>query len=185
MEDQHKSPVNTAMKWGLILGLVGLITTLALYLTGNYTLDRNTPNMYAKGANYLSIAVMIFCVLKAQQDHRDKDLGGFMSYGRGLGTGTLVGLFSGILVGLFTFVLIKFIQPDLVDQTLQIAEEQMREKNPNMTDEQIEMGLGIARKFTSPVAMAFFGLLGQVFLAFVISLLIAAFISKKNPEATV
>ena len=183
MEIQNVSPVKTAMRWGLILGLIGIVISVTKYLLGGFT-----PENYDSGMSqllqYLMYAIVILVLILAMQQHRDKELDGFMKYGRGLGLGTLIGLFYGIIACITTFVMVKFLLPaDLGDKIIDMTREKMLEKNPSMTEDQMEMGLGWVRRMTTPGVMSLMSLFGGVFICFLFSLIVSAFVKKSNPNA--
>jgi purine-cytosine permease-like protein len=182
MENQNISPVPTALRWALILGLVGIATSIINYLSGGFSpenMDAPLPKLIRWGM----YAIIILILVLAMQQHRDKDLGGYMKYGRGLGLGTLIGVFYGIIAAIMIFVMFKFFLPaDYADKMIEATRDQMLEKNPNMTDEQMETGLSWVKKFMTPGAMTIFTFFGSVVICFFFSLIISAFIKKTNPN---
>jgi hypothetical protein len=176
------SPVNTAFRWGMLLALVNVIISLINYFAGNLEPDKiNSP--LTKVMQFAMYAIIILVLVLAMQQHRDKELGGYMKYGRGLGLGTLIGVFYGIVSAITAFVMFKYVMSaDYTDRLLEMTRQDMMEKNPNMTDDQMEMGLSWARKFITPGGAALFAFIGSVALSFFFSLIVAAFVKKNNPE---
>ncbi|MFO7977866.1 MAG: DUF4199 domain-containing protein, partial [Bacteroidales bacterium] len=99
---------------------------------------------------------------------------------RALGAGTLVGLFAAIISSAFSVLLFHVIDPAAMQQMLVEAELNMIEQIPQMTDAQLEDALQISRTMMKPFFMFFFGVLSYTFIAFLFSLIIAAFL-KRNP----
>ncbi len=183
MENQPVSPVPTAMRWGAILGVVGIATSLINYMVGGFN-PENSESMFAKLIQYGMYALIIFVLVMALQQHRDKELGGYMKYGRGLGLGTLIGVFYGIISALTAFIIFQFLMPaDFVDKAMSIARDKMLERNSEMSEDQIEMSLSMARKFMSPPMMSLIVFVGSVFICFLFSLLISAFVKKNDPNS--
>ena len=181
MENQKVSPTQTAMRWGGILGVVGILTSGITYMVGGFAAE-NQSSPFTKLIQYGMYALIILVLVLAMQQHRDKELGGYMKYSRGLGLGTLIGVFYGIIAALTTFVIFQFMMPaDYAEKALEIAREQMLERNPNMSDDQVEMGIGIARKIMNPPVMALAILFGSIGLCFFFSLIISAFVKKNDP----
>jgi hypothetical protein len=176
------SPMNVAVKWGLVLGALSIITTTINYLTGTY--NPENPNMMMTWLMFfVTLIVVILVLIKAMQDHRDKDLGGYMTYGRGLGVGTLTGVFYGIVSAICVYVVFKFLLPaDYVDRVLEATRNKILERNPNATDDQIEVGLKFTKMGLDPVMGSIFRMLGNVLFCFLLSLIISAFMRKRNPE---
>jgi hypothetical protein len=182
MEVQNISPVPSAMRWGAILGLVGVATSTLNFAMGGFA-PENQDSGITKIIQFAMYAIIILVLVVATQQHRDRELGGFMSYGRGLGLGALIGLFYGLIASLTTFVILQYLMPiDYADKMMEVAQQKMMEGNPNMTEEQAEMGLSMARKFMTPSWMSIFVLLGSVFMCFFFSLIVSAFVKKSNPD---
>jgi hypothetical protein len=182
MENQNVSPMPAAMRWGAILGAVGIATSTINFMVGGFS-PENQDSVFSKLIQYGMYALIILVLVLAMQQHRDKELGGYMTYGRGLGLGTLIGLFYGIIAALCAFVIFRFFMPaDFADKALDMARDKMLERNPSMTDDQVETGLGMARKFMNPPFMALVVFVGGAFICFFFSLIISAFVKKNNPN---
>ena len=180
MENQNVSPTPTAMRWGAILGAVGVVTTVITYMVGGFE-PENQDSGFTKLIQYIMYALIILVLVLAMQQHRDKELGGYMKYGRGLGLGTLIGLYYGIIAAITTFIILQFFMPaDYASRTIELAKEKMLERSPNMTDEEMEMGMGWATKFMTPPMMSLFVLFGGVFICFFFSLFVSAFVKKND-----
>ena len=156
------------MNWGGILGLVLIAHSLGLYL-----LDMN-ESQPAQYISYALIAAVIFFASKAKRN----ELGGHLTYGQGLGTGTGVAFFGGILVAFYTYVFFIFIDPDMLAELVIRAEDQMYENG--LPDEQVEMSMKYTRKFMQPGPMAFMVLIGYVIVGFIVSLITSAILKKEE-----
>ena len=91
-------------------------------------------------------------------------------------TAAMIAIFS-----VYTFISSKYIFPEMIDKLIEKATKEMEAKG-NATDEQINAGLSILRKFFIPISsgtiMLTFSLLGAIASA------IGASIAKKNPNPT-
>ncbi len=161
-----------ALRYGLITGMLLIVYSLILYIL---EVDMQS------GAQYASILILLIMSIVAVTNWRDKHNDGNLSYSQGLGTGTLVALYSGILASIYTFIFLKFIDPGMVQEIVDMAEQKMYEQNPNLTSEQAEIALSWTRKMTSPGAMSVMGLIGNVFWGFILSLIYSIFLKKEAP----
>jgi hypothetical protein len=75
-----------------------------------------------------------------------------------------------------------FIEPDFVNQSIEIAREQMMTQNPDMTQEQMDMAMGITEKMMTPTIMAAMGIIFTLFLGFIVSLISGLFMKENRPE---
>ncbi len=161
----------TAMKYGLITGLVMVIYNLALYVTGLFTNDK------LGWAIYIIIAVMVFLAHKAFKEGGD----GFMSIGQGLGIGMLLILIGGIISSVFSYAYIKFVDDTIIEQIVEATRVKMEEKG--LDDDQIEQAMSVTENFLTPEMMVLFGILGLLFIGFIITLIVSLFTKKNNPQA--
>ena len=119
LQPKKTSPLKTAFRYGIICALIYVALILVQYLTDTMM------NPAIRWGSYIILIAMIYLGMKA---HRDKDLGGFMRYGRGLGTGVLIALFSGLGLGFFMVILYTAIAPELVEMGMQMARDAMIEQ---------------------------------------------------------
>src|SRR3546814_17779955 len=129
---QRVSPVKNALKWGLITGAALIVLSLIQYATGT---------MQNKVIQWLSYVLMAIGIVLAIREHRDKELGGYITYGRAVGAGVLTALFTGVLLTVFTYLFYGFIAPAAMAELIRIQEEQLYQNG--MSDEQIEGSITI------------------------------------------
>jgi hypothetical protein len=83
-----------------------------------------------------------------------------------------------VITVVYVFLSLKVLFPEMPEKILDIARKKMAE-NPQMTDEMIEQGIGMTKKFLLPFAIGG-AIIGTAFMG-VIASLIGAGIAKKNP----
>ncbi len=103
---------------------------------------------------------------------------GFMSYGQGLGIGTLISLISGLLSSAFMFIYIKFVDDSMIAQIKEQQISGMEEEG--MSDAQIESAMEIASVFLTPGMIAIIGVVVFVFIGFVISLIVCSIMLQQS-----
>lgn len=165
MENQTTT-TRTALKWGVIFGIISILYSTAIMVSGQI------GNKALGYPVYIIIAVGIYL---AMNDFK-KENQGFMTYGQGLGLGTLMSAIIGLLSGFFSFAYMKFIDTTISDQIMSKAVEEMEKSGA--TDEQIDQAMEMTKMFMSPGSMFIFGLLGTVLIGFILSLIIAAILKK-------
>jgi uncharacterized membrane protein len=169
MEEQPKvSPMKTSMRYGLIGGLVMVVISLLLYLLNLHEIT------------WLSTVVMLgvlgVFIYLGLVEHRDKDLGGYMKYGRGVGTGTLIAVFMGIIGAVYLYIFLSFIDQSVITDALNKTREAMVEKD--MSDEDIEQALRFTGMFMTPWAMAIMSIFGYAFYGVIEALIISIVVKK-------
>ncbi|MBU3743522.1 MAG: DUF4199 domain-containing protein [Sediminibacterium sp.] len=155
--------------------MIALITSLICIVMNiaAYTMNQLTNKSLGYIQMLLVFGVIIWaCIQYAKQKE------GQVTYGNVFAHGFKVTAGIAAVMSVFTIIAVKFIYPEIMDLTAEIARAEM-EKKGQMTTEQIDVGLSFMRKFFLPfaIANALFGtaLLGAV------AALIGAGVAKKNP----
>ncbi len=168
MENQTTT-TRTALKWGVVIGIVNILFSTGMMVSGQIA------NQTLGYVVYLIWGVGIYL---AMSDFK-KENQGFMSYGQGLGLGTLKCGIVGLISGAFSFLYMKFIDTTISDQIMKKAVEDMEKKG--LPDEQIDQAMEYSKMFMSPGMMFVFAVIGTIFIGFILSLIISAILKKDKP----
>lgn len=168
MEPQTTT-ARTALKFGLISGVASIIFMTVLYVSG-----QAANSALAWLGSIITITVMVL----AMKEFRTLN-GGFMSYGQGLGIGTLMSGISGFLSAVYSYIYQEFIDTTLRQQILDKVREDL--ENRGMDDAQIEQAVEMTQKFSSPGITFAIGVIGSIFIGFIIALIISAIMKKDKP----
>ncbi len=165
MEEKIITPVQK----GLLITLVLIILGLAIYFSGQL------GNKSLSYLQYLAFTGGIIwgCVYYAKQ------MNGNVTFGNVFAHGFKTTAFIAAAMAVYTFFSVKFLFPDIIDKTVEIAGSQMRE-NKDLTDDQIEQALKMTREYFVPFATG--GLLLMFSILGAISSLIGAAVAKKKPQ---
>jgi hypothetical protein len=174
ISEKKTSVGRNSLDYGIISGIALVIFSIIIYVSGISEV---------KVLQYLPFAILFFIVVLAILNYRNKINGGFISYGKSLVIGLLVGLIASFIVNIYNFIFFSYIDPGIIDKMLSKSEEAMRERNPNMTDEQINMGLGYAKMFMQPWIMSLLAFLSMSFFNFLGVLIISIFTMKSDNYA--
>ncbi|MBN2668986.1 MAG: DUF4199 domain-containing protein [Bacteroidales bacterium] len=162
-----------AMNYGLILALAMIILTMAIYFFDA------TSNKYV---SWLGTAIIAVTIYIGNKTLRDQIQGGQLSYGRSVGSGVLIAVFSGFIMSIFVYIFYTYIAPEAIQEILDIAEQDMY--NKNLSDQEIEMGMSMLHKFTTPGIMAISSIFGSALQGVILSLILSIFLKKEaNPFA--
>jgi hypothetical protein len=170
--EKKQSAFASAFSPGIIISAVLILYSLVMFL-----LDVS----YDSKLNYLSYLILAIGLFWAIFSYRNKQEGGFISYGGAFSSGFYVGLIISVIVAIYTYVYVQYINQGMIDEILLKAEEEMLTKNPDMSDEQINQALSYVEKFTSPAIMAVFGFFGNLLASTIFSLIIAIFAKREKP----
>lgn len=170
MEQESTSVWKSTMVSGVYLGIVLILLSVVLYVTGN---------PFSKMAQYLSYPIMIGGIIFGQISYK-KELGGTLTYGQAFGAGLLTMVFASVLSGIYTYVLYELIDPSLQEQLRLFTEEQIISQG-KVPQEQIDMAVEMTAKFQKPIIMSVISIFGGAIIGTIISLITSIFI-KKNPS---
>ncbi len=172
MQEKHQSSLlKSTLNYGAMLGLTLLMYSLLLWM-----LDATTHQWLG----LISHIIMITGIVLATRTFRDQEQGGFITYGRALAVGTMTAVFAGIITAFFTYLLYTVIDPGLIDKLYATMEQAYYEAG--MSENQIEMAVNMAKRFTNPVMISVFGFLSSAFTGFIFSLITSIFLKKEgNP----
>ncbi|MDH5474986.1 MAG: DUF4199 domain-containing protein [Cyclobacteriaceae bacterium] len=176
MEEQRieKSTVKqVSLKWGLILGVILIAFSLLVQIAGLI------GNQAVSWVSYLFVIAAVYLSQKAFKDEGD----GFMSYGKGLGIGTLVVTIGSILSSIFMYINMKFIDETILETIKDLQYEKMVEQG--MAEEQIDQAMEISSSFMTPEIIMVFAILGTVFFGFILTLIVTAITKNANPAEEV
>lgn len=157
---------SVGLKYGLILGVVSIIFFLVLALASVNPFD----NIW----NWVGLLFTIAAVVLAHKSFKESN-DGFMTYGQGVGISFWIALISTLLGGIFTYLYITMVDGAILDAVFDKQREQMEAQG--MPDDQIDMGIGIARSIFW-VMYCFMG----IFFGTLVGVVVSIFTQKKAPE---
>lgn len=164
--------------FGLMMGLTSLLFAVALYATGNYNLGGGSmENLYVSIINL--VIVILFPVLAINKVKTLEN--GFIPFGRAFGTSFQVILISAIITAawilIYTLVLETNYQEGMIEQNY----EQWNASG--MSESDMDQAVEMTKKFSTPLFMGVFTILTSAFFGAIVSLILAAILQKKDPNA--
>jgi hypothetical protein len=170
--EENVSPWKANLNSGLILGLVGVVFTLLVWI-----MDLT----FNKAVGYLFPLIAIFMMYYFIKSYRDNYLHGRITYGQSVGAGVIIYLYYSVIIAVFTYILYKMIDPDLTKKMLAFVEEQMR-KSGRVPENAIDSAMAMQKKFYKPELIAPMSIMGNMFFGTILSLIVSIFTKKEgNP----
>ncbi|HET8886260.1 MAG TPA: DUF4199 domain-containing protein [Salinimicrobium sp.] len=172
MENQQVSPGKFAVNYGLILGLVIVLISVIMYVTG----------MQLEGVQwpiYLYYLIFLGFIFYAVSQFK-KQNNGFLSIGESIKVGVVVAVISALVFGVYNIIFNYVIDPEFTSQVMDVTREKMLE-NPNMTEEIVDQSMEWVEMFSSPWIMTAYWLALSAFFGLLYSL-IAGAIMKQKPH---
>ena len=113
---ETKSPIQHALRFGVVVGVIGAIITLLLYVAG--------PAMMVKWwVGLLSLAVFIGLVIYGGISYR-KEIGGYMDFGPAFMHGFVTLAVAGLIGTIINLLLYTVVDPTLPEALTEAAVEQ-------------------------------------------------------------
>ncbi|MGQ9848352.1 MAG: DUF4199 domain-containing protein, partial [Bacteroidales bacterium] len=166
IQSMKSSLIKNSMNFGAMNGVSIMIVSLLIYILGIQQKLLISLTIYG-----LNIVFIIY----GTKHLRNKYLNGQITYGKALGSGTLISFFMSILVAFFIFLFFKM-APEELEKIHAQTEEHLY--NQGMSEDQIEKFI----KMMTPFTMAIGTIFSYTFLGFIFSLITSSFI-KKNGES--
>lgn len=174
------SPAKSGIVFGVLFGVIMVLEFVIMYVIGMKSLINSSAGVIVNIANYLILPVTF--IFLGCSNYKKNINNGFISFGECLKTGVSITFIAAIIYATFN-VIFNFIFPEFVDEMISISKEAMISKNPEMTSEQIEMGLSMVKKFMNPLIVFPFTLAMFSFIGLIYSLIIGAILKNEKPQS--
>jgi hypothetical protein len=174
-----RAAMNTTFFYALVLSVTNIVLTLVFFFLGFQT-DKIAQGRWITGLLPLGVMIVVTWLgIKAvREEAKDKSL----SYGKGVGTGTLIALYAGLIGGVYAFIHFTYINPNFTDYLIDASRSQWAANG--MGDSQMEMAEKGTRFMTKPIFQSVIGIFMSPLVGVVISLILSIFL-KRKPAATV
>jgi len=166
------------MNYGALLGGCLVLVSLIIWILG---IDEQKSVVPSILNNLLIIGFIIYSISL----YRDNFNNGFISYYEALKLGTTVAFFSSVLVAFYTFIYITYLNPEMLDNILNMTEQSILQSSPEISDEELDLALEMTSRFTQPHWLMIMGVLSGTFMGFLYSLVISFFLKKTDPDKIV
>lgn len=168
------STFNTATRYGLFAGLILIVWALfAMVIFDRTSFLASFLGIIVTTAITIGVSVMVI------NYHRDKELGGYISFSKAFVVSILAILIAGAIMSVFSVVDRTIINPDLYEG--QMEEMAIMYEDMGMDDEAIDMALKVFEIFLSPFGVFFTGILTYAFFGAIISLITALILKREEP----
>lgn len=168
--------MSTKFIYALTLTICGAVLNLLLFFTGFQT-EKLATGQYFQWLGAVLMFVILWLGIKAV---REESEGQYLTYGKGVGTGTLISLYSGLMSSVYSFIHFKFVNTEFADY--QIALIRPKWEAAGMAESQMDQAEKMTRAMMGPVAQAIMTPIMVVIFGLIMSLIISAFL-KRNPPA--
>jgi hypothetical protein len=162
-----------ATKYGLIQGAIGFVLFVIVAMTG---MRQNWIS------TVVNIAVLVVLIVLAHKEFK-KTHEGIMSYGQGVGSGTLLTVIASVLSSILLYIYVGFINTGYPAAALQVQRAALEERG--VTGPQLDQALTMTSAMLTPTGIVVTSLIGGVILGFIVSLIVSAFTKCADPRAVI
>ena len=163
------------MNYGAYLGLGLVLISFTVYILGLEEQKSIIPSLLN---NFLIIGAIAYSV----SIYRDNFNKGFIAYSQSLKIGTSVVFFASVILAFYTYIFVTFINPEYLENIIKIAEQEILNSDPEISDEDLDLALSMTQKMLQPQWMSTLSVLGGTFMGFFYSLIISFFMKKDDPN---
>ncbi len=169
METKKLSASKFSIGYGLIVGALLIILSLVLNMFGM---------RQAQNYNWISYVILLAGIIWGSLVYRNNYNDGLISYGQSFNVGFLIGLYAAILTAIFTFIYVSYINPESINEMLEIAREDLYAQD--LPDDQFEISMNFTEKITTPIILSGLTLIFQTICAVVFALIVSIFVKKEQ-----
>lgn len=169
MEEKSPSAGQSALYYGLIVGVAMIVVHLILFLA---SMQKETAGII------ISLAVITAGIVFVSLDYRNKKLNGFISYGKAVKIGFLTMLFAAFIVAAYTFVYHSYINPNDIQEAKIEAAQQIY--NYGLDPEAEAQQLKIQEYVHTPIVYAVGAIFSYAILGIIIALITSIFVKKEE-----
>lgn len=168
------SPSLIMLKWGAIGGLLSFIFTLITKFTG---LEDDFSETLGWVSTIFTLIINVTILVLALREVREEN-DGFMSYGQGLGSSTLLGAIWGVVAGGFNYIYLQFIDQGVVQKQLDLARERLEDQG--LTESQIEDAEKITKMMMGPGVQFVMVVLVTILFMFILGLIVSGVLKREK-----
>lgn len=170
---ERPSSAGIALKYGLFTALVAILYDFIIYVLE----QSHNPWLFV-----FSVSILILGIVVGINEYKHQNEG-YVSYGEGLGVGSLLCAVAGFMYGVFTYLYLTFINVSYLKEAVDSQRSELERRG--MADQVIDKQMMILEKFFTPSSIFMLCLLGTIIFGFIFSLIIAAVVKKDRNELTI
>ena len=174
------SPAKSGILYGVLFGIVMILEFVIMYLIGMKSLLNSSFGWIINVANYMVLPIAF--IYLGCLNYKKNCNNGFISIGEALKTGVSITFIAALIYALFS-VVFNLLFPEFIDEMMAMTKETMLKQNPQITNEQLEMGLAMTKKFMSPYMVIPVTLAMYSFFGLLYSLIIGAILKNEKPQS--
>ena len=169
MEKSNQSFKSIAYTHGTYLAIINIVILLIMYVAN---LDKNW--IISIVSIILTVIVFFYGIKTYRLGNNDT-----LTINEAIKVGLAIALIGGIITALYSYIHYEFVYPEFIELQKETAYNQMIEKSPNMSSEQIEKAMEISNIFMNSTFFSLSAILGSLIFGLIISLILGLIMKKE------
>lgn len=173
------APSKSYLQFGLFYGLIMILSFVIIYALGIDPIENPMIGTVSSIFNYFFFPIL-FIFLGCNLFKKNNN--GYISFVECLKVGVSIAFIGALVFAIFT-VVFNLIFPEYMEEILGQTKQIMLKQNPNLTSEQLEMGVSMTKKFSNPLFSVPITIVMFSFLGLLYSLVVGLIVKKDNPQS--
>ena len=174
MEEQRApSIVKIATKYGLIQGVFAFVVFLVVTLAG---IKQNWVS------SVVDIVALVVLMVLAHREFK-KTHEGIMTYGQGLGSGTLLSVVASVITCVLLYIYVNYINTGYPAAALQAQQAALEQRG--LTGAQLDQAMAFTGAMLTPTGLVVTSLIFGVIIGFIVALLVSLGTRESDPRAVI
>ena len=174
------SPAKSGTIYGVLFGVIMVLEFVIMYIIGMKTLVGTSAGVIVNISNYLILPLLFIYI--GCNNYKKNLNNGFISFSECLKIGVSITFIAALIYAAFS-IIFNLIFPQFIEEMLSISKSEMIKNNPNITSQELELGLVMIKKFMNPfivfpVTLAMYSFFGLIY-----SLIVGAIVKNQNPQS--
>jgi H+/gluconate symporter-like permease len=143
-----------------------------------------TLEMHYQGETATSLigyALLIGIILWAIK-HFKKTNDGYISLSEALKTGVGTALISALIISIYTVIVIQYLDPEFIDKSIEYQKQKLIQEDPEIPLDDVNKMFEMQKEFSGPFIISGFIIILNLFIGFLISLIVGLIVKKSKPE---
>jgi small-conductance mechanosensitive channel len=129
----------------------------------------------------IGYALLIGVILWAIK-HFKKTNDGYISLSEALKTGVGTALISALIISIYTVIVIQYLDPEFIDKSIEYQKQKLIQEDPEIPLDDVNKMFEMQKKFSGPFIISGFIIILNLFIGFLISLIVGLIVKKSKPE---
>jgi len=91
-------------------------------------------------------------------------------------------LISALIISIYTVIVIQYLDPEFIDKSIEYQKQKLIQEDPEIPLDDVNKMFEMQKKFSGPFIISGFIIIFNLFIGFLISLIVGLIVKKSKPE---